>query len=139
MPIVDPLLNSVVDRVRLPDKSKIETNFSDYIPLFHTQTAKRLLDNFYFIVTAGLRLRHDANAVEMAYFLIFDQQLRSLTDGKFGLDHPECINRWRDLYILAVTVCLTAIADMPGAIIKKLYVADLYRMRTKYDEEFANV
>ena len=136
MPIVDPLLDQAVDFVCLPDKADVEAHFSDYIYLFHTQTAKRLFDNFYFIVTARLRLQHDENALKMVSFLSVDQQLRDSSEGKIGLDHPECINRWQDMSFLAVTLILSAIADMSSQQIKQWYVADLLRLHHKYNEVF---
>jgi len=135
MSIADPLLDKVVDQVHLPGKLKIRANFNDYIHLFHNQTAKRLFGNFYFIVTANLRLRHDDNAVEMAYLLDFDQQLRDLTKGRIGLDHAECKNLWRHLYVLAVTLILTVIADMSSSVVKQWYEADLLLLQTKYEKK----
>lgn len=132
MPIVDPLLDRAVNFVRLPNRTEIETHFSDYLYLFHTETAKLLFGNFYFIVTATLRLRHDKNAVKMVYMLSVDQQLRNATKGRFGLDHPECAQRWKDLYILARVLILSAIADMSSNQIKQLYTVDLHWLQIKY-------
>ena len=136
MTIDDPALNKIIDSVVLPDMVDILNNFPSYIFLFHQSTAKALLDGFYFIVTAQLRLDYDETAVEMAYFLYFDMQLRTLSEGKFGLNHPECSNRWKDLRLLSVNLIVKAIKNVSLDHAKQFYVKDLQRLVEKYDAEF---
>lgn len=136
MTIDDPALNKIIDSVVLPDMVDILNNFPSYIFLFHQSTAKALLDGFYFIVTAQLRLDYDETAVEMAYFLYFDMQLRTLSEGKFGLDHPECSNRWKDLRLLSVNLIVKAIKNVSPQHAKQFYVNDLHRLVDKYSAEF---
>jgi hypothetical protein len=136
MPIKDPILNKIIDSVMLPDMVDILNNFNIYIFLFHRNTAKMLLEGFYFIVTAKLRLDYDETAVEMAYFLYFDMELRRLSRGKFGLDHPECHSRWKDLRMLSVNLILKAIKNISIQHAKQFYAKDLQRLVEQYDAEF---